>query len=164
MNTSDLIAVFALIVSLLSAWISYCAYCHTVRIKEEESRIAFSREKSEFLVRIDRARKLFDRLEQRIKGQLSRINSASESDRSALVGETDRLKSDLAYVEGCQRQVCSLWEETYEMEQSGLAHHKPRFLLLIEEDERFANNALARCDEIEKKIIKASESVTMFFV
>ena len=50
MNTSDLIAVFALIVSLLSAWISYCAYCHTVRIKEEESRIAFSREKSEFLV------------------------------------------------------------------------------------------------------------------
>lgn len=164
MDTSDLIAAFALIVSLLSAWISYRAYCHTVHVKEEESRIAFSREKSEFLVRIDRARKLLDRLEQRVKGQLSKINSVSENDRSALADETNRLKSDLAYVECCQRQARSLWEETYEMGQSGLAHHKPRFLLLIEEDERFANDALVRCDEIEKKIIKAGENVTMFFV
>ncbi|KON79546.1 hypothetical protein PA01_13630 [Azoarcus sp. PA01] len=164
MDASDLIAAFALVGSLLSAWISYRAYRYAVRVKEEESRIAFSREKSEFLVRINRARKLFERLEQRVKVQLSRINSAPESGRSALVGEANRLKSDLAYLEGCQRQACSLLDETYEMGQSGLAHHKPRFLRLIEEDEQFANDALARCNEIEETITKAGKSVTTFFV
>lgn len=164
MDPSNVIAAFALVVSLLSAWISYRAHRYSVRIKEEESRLAFSREKSEFLARIDRARKIFERLEQRVKEQLSRIDSAPESKRSTLVGEANRLKSDLAHLEGCQRQAWSLWDETYEIGQSGLADHKPRFLRLIEEDEQFAHDALARCDEIAETITKAEKSVTMFLV
>ncbi len=50
------------------------------------------------------------------------------------------------------------------MRQSGLADHKPRFLGLIEDDEQFANDALARCDRIEETITKAGKSFTMFFV
>lgn len=150
MDTSDFIAAFALVVSLLSVWISYRAYRHSVRVKEEETRLAFSREKSEFLVRIDRASKSFDRLEQRLKGQLRKIDSVPEAERSALADEVDQLRSDLVYLEGCKRQACSLWDETYEMGQSGLAHHKPRFLGLIEDDEQFANDALVRCNQIEE--------------
>jgi hypothetical protein len=54
MNASEVIAAFALVVSLVSAWVSYRAYSYAVRTKEEETRIQFSREKSEFLVRIDK--------------------------------------------------------------------------------------------------------------
>ncbi|GEM_PF-6406784 len=43
MDASDLIAAFAVVVSLLSAWISYRAYRYTVRVKEEEARLTFSR-------------------------------------------------------------------------------------------------------------------------
>ncbi len=164
MDASDLIAAFALVVSLLSAWVSYRAYRHSLRVKAEEARLTFSREKSEFLVRIDRARKCFDRLEQRIRGQLSRIESASDSAKLALAAEAEQLGADLAYLEGCQRQAWSLWDETYEMGQSGMAHHKPRFLGLIEDDEEFVNGALARCERIEKTITQTGKSFKMFFV
>jgi hypothetical protein len=156
MAVSDFIAVFALVVLLLSAWISYRAYRYSMRVKEEESRLAFAREKSEFLARITRARKSFDRLVHRLKGQLSKIDSVPESERSALTEETNQLRSDLAYLEGCQRQAWSLLGETNEMGQSGLAHHKSRFLGLIEEDEQFANDSQVRCAQIEEVITKAA--------
>ena len=164
MEASNFIAAIALVVSLLSAWISYRAYRHSVRVREEESQIAFSREKSEFLVRIDKARKCFDRLEYRIKSLLEKTDSLPENPRTSLANEISQLREDLKYLEGCQRQAWSLWDETYEMSQSGLAHHKPRFLGLIEDDERFASDAQVRCDRIEETITKAGTKITMFFV
>ncbi|MBS7458662.1 hypothetical protein [Coralloluteibacterium stylophorae] len=164
MNASDFIAAIALVVSLLSAWISYRAHRHSVRMKEDESNLAFSREKSEFLVRIDKARKSFDHLEHRLKGLLDRIGHGADDTRKALAAEAEQLKSDLSYLEGCQRQAWSLWEETYEMGQSGLAHHKPRFLGLIEDDEQFASEAQVRCGRTEEAIDKAETKLTMFFV
>lgn len=164
MDASNFIAAFALIVSLLSAWISYRAYRYSVRAKEEESSLAFSREKSEFLVRVDKARKSFDHLEHRLKGLLDRIDHGSDDARKVLVKEAEQLKSDLSHLEGCQRQAWSFWNETYEMSQSGLAHHKPRFLSLIEDDEQFASDVQMRCDRIETSINKANTKLTMFFV
>jgi len=108
-------------------------------------------------VRIDWARKSFDRLEQRLRRQLSRIESAPERARLALAAEAKQLGADLAYLEGCQRQAWSLWDETYEMGQSGMAHHKPRLLGLIEDDEQFADGALARCERIEEAITQAGK-------
>ncbi|WBE26078.1 hypothetical protein [Denitrificimonas caeni] len=164
MDTSDFISVLALAVSLLSAWISYRAYRYSVRVKEAESSLAFSRDKAEFLVRIDKARKYFDRLENRLKELLDRIIYGAEDIKRALVAEEQQLKSDLAYLEGCQRQVWSLTDEVYEMEQSALAHHKPRFLRLIEDDELFVSEANGRCDRAEELINKAEKNFTMFFL
>ncbi|WP_242164977.1 hypothetical protein [Lysobacter sp. M15] len=164
MDASDLIAAFALVVSLLSAWISYRAYRYTVRTREEELQLTFSREKSEFLVRIDKARKTFDRLEQRLKALLGAIDRGSDDEVAVLADEAERLRADLKYLEGCQRQAWSLWEETYEMSQSGFAHHKPRFLGLIEDDEHFASESQLRCDRAEEAITKAGTKLTMFLV
>ena len=50
------------------------------------------------------------------------------------------------------------------MNQSGLAHHKARFLGLIENDEEFANESLLRCDQMEEAIIKGSASHQLFFL
>ena len=162
METSDVIAALALAVSLLSGWISYRAYRHTVRVSEEESRLAFSREKSEFLVRIDRARATFDRLGHRLESLMTAIDRAPEKSRASLTSEVEQLKSDLKYLEGCKRQAWSLWDETYEMNQSGLAHHKPRFLKFIEDDEQFARDAQTRCDRTEESMAKAATKIVMF--
>ncbi|GEM_PF-3125700 len=43
------------------------------------------------------------------------------------------------------------------MGQSGMAHHKPRLLGLIEDDEQFADGALARCERIEEAITQAGK-------
>ncbi|MCF7223417.1 hypothetical protein [Marilutibacter chinensis] len=152
----------ALAISLLSGWISYRAHRHSVRVGEEESRLAFSREKSEFLVRIDKARATFDRLGDRLEGLLNAMDRASDKSRASLTDEAEQLKSDLKYLEGCKRQAWSLWDETYEMNQSGLAHHKPRFLKLIEDDEQFASDAQLRCDRTEEAMAKAATKIVMF--
>ena len=164
MDASDFIAVFALVVSFLSAWISYRAYLHSVRVREQESHLAFSREKSEFLMRIEKAKKRFDRLEHRLETLLNMANRLPDGERANLAMETEQLRADLKYLIGCQRQASSLWDEAYEMSQSGLAHHKPRFLGLIEDDEQFADEALARCDRTEGAIKKAGTNMTVFFV
>lgn len=162
METSDVIAALALTVSLLSGWISYRAYLHSVRESEEESRLAFSHGRSEFLVRIDKARATFDRLEHRLQSLMTAIDRASDKARASLADEVEQLKSDLKYLEGCKRQAWSLWDETYAMNQSGLAHHKPRFLKLIEDDEQFARDAQIRCDRAEESIAKAATKIVMF--
>lgn len=156
MGTSNLIAATALIVSMLSAWVSYLAYRYSTHVKQEESDLALSREKSEFLVRVEKAIKTYDRLEKRLNNQLSRIDSASETVCSGLTNEIEQLMRDLKHLEGCQRQAWSLWNEACEMDQPGLAHHKPNFLGLIEDDEQFTRDAMHRCDRIDEALTKAS--------
>lgn len=152
MTASDLIAIIALAVSILSAWTSFAAYRHTVRVREAESRLALSRERSEFLVRIDKARGTFDRLQTQLEAALSRIEAADVVLRDSLAEPAARLVADLRYLAGCQRQAWSLWEETYEMGVDGLAHHKPRFLKLIEDDEQFAQESMARCEHVTARL------------
>ncbi|MGJ8690482.1 MAG: hypothetical protein ACSHXZ_13295 [Gammaproteobacteria bacterium] len=152
METSVLIAGLALVVSLLSAWISYLAYLHSVQVKVEESRLVFSRERAEFLVRIDKARNCFNRLERRFMSLLERIDGLENEARESLLLEQKQLRVDLLYIEGCLRQVSSLWDETYNICQSGLAHHKPQYLKLIEEDEQFAVESNIRCDHTDEMI------------
>jgi hypothetical protein len=157
MEESDFIAASALAVSLLSALISYRAHRHAVRTREVEAQLSFSREKSEFLVRVDRARKTFDRLEYGIKRLIGAIYQTSESERNTLVDGIRQLEADLNYLEGCQRQAWSLWDEAFDMSQSGLAHHKPRFIGLIEDDEQFADEAKKRCDLAEERINRVGD-------
>lgn len=164
MGASEIIAVIALIVSIASAWVSYRAHRYTVRARQQEADLSFSREKSEFLVRIDKARKLFDGLEHRLKSQLKRIDGAPDAKQKTLATEAAQINSELGYLEGCQRQIWSLWHETYEMGRSGLAHHKPRFLGLIEDDERFAEKAMISCDQRDERITNVCKEPTFFVV
>ena len=93
---------------------------------------------------------------------MTAIDRAPEKSRASLTSEVEQLKSDLKYLEGCKRQAWSLWDETYEMNQSGLAHHKPRFLKFIEDDEQFARDAQTRCDRTEESMAKAATKIVMF--
>jgi hypothetical protein len=148
MGSSDVIATIALVVSAASGWVSWLAFRHGVRAKNEERRMAFARQKSEFLVRIDKARKTFDALASRLDAVIARLQSLSP------IGAADlrRLQADRDYVEGCKRQAWSLWEEAYEMSEGGLAHHGPRYLGLIEDDEDFARRSDARCAALEARL------------
>lgn len=149
MEFSDVVAVLALMISVASGLISFKAYQYTVDTKESETRRSFIREKSELLVRIDKAQKLFDQLECQLTSLIQRIDSSSDSERNSLNKKIDELNSDLSFLEGCRRQAWSLWDEIYEMNQDGFAHHKPRFLKLIEDDEEFAREASQRLTLVE---------------
>lgn len=152
MAFSDALAAVALAVSVFSAWVSYKAHRETTDFGERTARLSFERERSEFLVRIDRSRKYFERTLHRINELLIEFEGQPEKVRSMLKGEIERLESDREYLKGCLRQAWALWEETYEMSQAGLAHHKPRHLSLIEEDESYASDALARADKAEEAL------------
>lgn len=155
MEPSDVLAAIALAVSVFSAWVSYKAHRETKDFSEQRSRLGFERERSEFLVRIGNSRKLFERAQHRINGLLSQIETQPEKVKVSLKGEIDRLESDRDYLQGCLRQARVLWDETYEMGQEGLAHHKPRHLSLIEDDETFASEALVRADQAETALNQA---------
>ena len=114
MGISEVIAALALAVSLAALGISYSSYRHTVRVSEGQSLLAFSREKSEFLVRIDKARAELDRLGERLEGLLTALDHAPDRPQEHLSTEAGQVKSDLEYLEGCKRQVRSLYDETYE--------------------------------------------------
>lgn len=119
------------------------------------SRLSSARERSEFLVRIETSRKLFERTQKRISRVLTQIESQSEAVIASLKGEVEQLKTDGDYLQGCLRQASALWGETYEMNQEDLAHHKPRHLGLIEDDEAFAAKAMERAVEAETALNRA---------
>ena len=152
MEFSDVLATIALVVSIVAAWHSYKAHRESVAFSERETRREFSRERSEFLIRIERSTKLFERAENRIATVLSAIESQPDRIASSLSAQTDELRSDLKYLEGCLRQSRILWDENYDMSHDGLAHHKPRHLALLEDDEEFAAQALARADKAEETL------------
>ena len=152
MEFSDVLAAIALVVSIVAAWHSYKAHRESVAFSEREASREFSRERSEFLIRIERSTKLFERVESRINGVLSSIESQPSRITSSLSAQKDGLRSDLKYLEGCLRQSRILWDENYDMSRDGFAHHKPRHLALLEDDEDFAMQALARADKAEEAL------------
>ena len=91
-------------------------------------------------------------MESRINGVLSSIESQPSRITSSLSAQKDGLRSDLKYLEGCLRQSRILWDENYDMSRDGFAHHKPRHLALLEDDEDFAMQALARADKAEEAL------------
>lgn len=152
MSTSDYIATLALVIALLSAWISYSSHKHAVRVEEKNSALNFSREKSEFLARIDKARKCFDRLEKRLNDLIQKISCLPERKQQQLNHLASQLQDDLKFLKGCQRQAWSLWDETYEATPFFLSHQRPHFQELIESDEQFTQDAHCRCDHADKQI------------
>jgi len=89
-------------------------------------------------VRIEKAQSRFKKLE-------SALIEVMKSD--SLIEE---FEPDLEYLEGCQRQAYSLWDETYVMGQNGFAFHKPRFLKLIEKDEEFARKVMRKLERVKR--------------
>lgn len=155
MEPSIIISAIALLVSIFSAWVSYRTHRRTIDTSERTFRLSLSREKSEFLVRIEASRKRFERARQHISGLLRLIDGQEEAVRDSLTTVEDQLKSDEAYLQGCIRQASALWDEVYEMSQEGLAHHKPRHLSLIEDDDEFAAKASDRASEAEAALNQA---------
>lgn len=155
MEISDVLATIALAVSIFSARVSYKAYRETTDFSERRSRLGFERDRSELLVRIDKSRKFFERTQHRINGLLAQAESLPEGIKASLKGDIDRLASSRAYLQGCLRQTWSLWDETYDMSQDGLAHHQPRFLNLLEDDDALISEALARTEQAEAALNRA---------
>lgn len=145
---SGIVAILALIVSMISTWMAYRAHRHSRDSKQDELQLAFSRERSEFMVRIDRATKFFDRHERRTKSLLAHIESLPPHEQPAMADALAQLRDDLTYLERCQRQAWSLWGEVYDLSPSGLAHHKPRFLALLEDDEKIIIERELRSDAL----------------
>lgn len=150
MKLSDILATTALIVSIVSAWLSYRAHRKSTQLTERETQREFSRERSEFLIRIERSTKLFEHFEARIVALLASIESESGAAHSSRYEVTKQLKADLSFLQGCLCQSRSIWNEVYEISQDGFAHHKPRHLALLEDDEKFALEAMTRADDAEE--------------
>ncbi len=152
MEFSEVLATIALVVSMGSAWLSYRAHRESTDFTEREARREFSRERSEFLIRIERSTKLFERAQTRIEALLVRIESESASTQSSIDEMAQELRSDLEHLQRCLRQSRALWDENFDMSQDGFAHHKPRHLALLEDDDRFAQEAMRRADRVEESL------------
>lgn len=164
MDTSDVIASLSLAISLVTACGTYLAYRKSVRERQRDFQIALSREQSELMVRIERARDLFDHVHGDLQRVISSVEGLTDAHREPLRQMLDQLLSDLRHLEGCQRQANALWHEVYDMQLTGLAHHKPRFLKLIEDDEAHAAKATARSNDLRAAAERAPKGFTMFFV
>ena len=152
MDYSDVLATTALVVSGVSVWLSHKAHRESTQRSERETRREFGRERSEFLIRIERATKTFERAEARISALLAIIDGQSPSVQSSMGEVVQKLRADLSYLQGCLRQSKSLWHENFEMSHDGMAHHKSRHLALLEDDERFAAEAMDRADKAEEAL------------
>src|SRR5690606_22282312 len=108
MEFSDVLASTALVVSMVSAWLSYQAHRESTRVTEREALREFSRERSEFLIRIESSTKLFERVEARIGTLLANIERGSASVQSSTDEAVQQLKNDLSHLQGCLRQSRSL--------------------------------------------------------
>ena len=152
MEFSDALATTALVVSIVSAWLSHKAHRESTQFSAREARREFERERSEFLIRIERSIKLFERSASRITYLLTSFEEHPMLADPSLGKVAKQLGDDLAYLQGCLRQSRSLWEESFEISHDGLAHHKARHLALLEDDEKFAAAAMDRADRAEKSL------------
>ena len=159
---SGIVSILALIFSMISTWIAYRAHRDSRESRQDELQLAFSRERSEFLVRIDRATKLFDHHKRRSEGLLAHIDSWPLHEQPAMADAVAQLRGELRYLEGCQRQVGSLRDEVYHLSLSGLAHHKPRFLALIEDDEKIVSERALRSEVLGVNALTQPELLDVY--
>ena len=152
MTLSDVLALTALVVSIVSAVFSHRAQRQATDLQLRETRREFDRERSEFLVRIEKSTRLFEKVQERISNLLSSIEQQPEDVRASIAFRVEQLKADQSYLEGCLRQSNALWQENFDMSHDGLAYHKPRHLGLLENDEEFAKTASDRVDQVTREM------------
>ena len=108
MGISDVIAATALVVSIISVWVSYKAHCQSIEMNGRGSRHSFARERSEFLIRIEKSRTLFERTQSRINSLLAQMDSQPAAVKMSLKKEISQLKDNERYLHGCLCQAGAL--------------------------------------------------------
>ena len=162
MESSDVIAVLALIVSLVSAYISYRAFTHSVGAHELETTLAFERDKSELLMQVEQSRNLFSSARREIE-QLQFVLSHEPPQVQSALNSYDNLFSEfLPRLVGAERQAGLLWDEIHAWrDKSGrgaFAHHTPRFRSLIENDRVAHDSALFCAKEVRAQLARAQDA------
>ncbi len=161
MDSSDVIAALALLVSLGSAYVSYRAFVHSVSAHELETKLAFERDKSELLMYVEKSRSLFSIARREVEQLQFVISHEPLQVRAALATYDDLFNQFLPRLVGSERQAGLLWEEIYEWrDKSGLsafAHHTPRFRSLIEDDRVAHDSAVFCAAEVRTQLARAKD-------
>ena len=161
MDSSDVIASLALLVSLVSAYISYKAFTHSVRAHDLETTLAFDRDKSELLVHVEKSRNLFSSARQEIERVQFVLSHEPPQVQSALKNYDNLFTEFLPRLVGAERQADLLWEEIFEWRdksgRSAFAHHTPRFRSLIENDRVAHDSALFCVAELRTQLARAQD-------
>jgi len=152
MNYSDIISTIAILISTLALMHSYRTSRYNLHLKKSELGRQLEREKAEFIVRIEKAQIFFKKVEHQQLAVLEKINSTLITPQNSLDKNKVQITTDLKSLHDFQIQANSLLAETYDLNLDGLAQHKPRFLKLIEQDEKFAAKSLSRASLIERNI------------
>ena len=161
MESSDLIAGLALVVSLVSAYISHKAFTHSVSVHELETTLAFERDKSELLMHVEKSRNLFSSARQEVERVQFVLSHEPPQVQGALKSYDNLFTEFLPRLIGAERQAGLLWQEIYEWRdksgRSAFAHHSPRFRSLIENDRVAHDSALFCVAELRTQLARAQD-------
>lgn len=162
MDGSAAIATLALVVSVVSAFVSYKAFKHSINVHELETTLAFERDKSELLMHVEQSRNLFSSAQREIEN-VGFVLSQEPSQVQAALGSYQNLFTEfLPKLVGAERQATSLWNEIYDWQdksgRSAFAHHTPRYRALLENDRVAHQSALKCVAELRSQIVRAHEA------
>ena len=162
MDASDLIAVIALAVSFASAYVSYKAFNHSVKVHDLETTLAFERDKSELLMHVETSRSHFAAAQREIENVRYVFEHEPLAVQQALSSYHDLFTNFLPKLVQAERQASILWNEIYEWRdksgRSAFAHHTPRFRSLIDNDKVVHDMAVRCVTEVRSQIQRAHEA------
>jgi len=162
MTGSDAIAVLALVISAVSAFVSYKAFKHTVNAQQLEATLAFEKDKSELLMYLEQSRNLFSAAQREIENVRFVLAHEPQAVQQALVSYNNLFSEFLPRLVGAERQASSLWQEIYEWRdtsgRSAFAHHTPRYRASVEHDRVAHSSALKCVAELRSQIGRAHEA------
>lgn len=162
MTVSDAIAVLALGISAVSAFVSYKAYKHTVSAQQLEATLAFEKDKSELLMYLEQSRNLFSTAQREIENIRFVLAHEPQAVQQALGSYNNLFSEFLPRLVGAERQASSLWQEIYEWRdtsgRSAFAHHTPRYRASVEHDRVAHSSALKCAAELRSQIGRAHEA------
>lgn len=162
MPGSDAIAVLALVVSAISALVSYKAYKHTVGSQQLETTLAFEKDKSELLMYLEQSRNLFSAAQREIENVRVVLAHEPLAVQQALASYNNLFTEFLPRLVGAERQASTLWQEIYEWRdtsgRSAFAHHMPRYRASVENDRVAHSSALKCVAELRLQIGRAHEA------
>lgn len=162
MDTSNVIASVALIVSTVAALISYKAYNHTVGAHELETTLAFERDKSELLSYVEKSRSLFSDARREVERAQFVLSHEPPAVQQALTSYQGLFTDFLPRLTGAERNATSLWEEIFEWRdksgRSAFAQHAPRFRASLEHDRVAHEMALKCAAEFNGQMVRAREA------
>ena len=162
MSGSDAIAVLALVVSAISALVSYKAYKHTVGSQQLETTLAFERDKSELLMYLEQSRNLFSAAQREIENVRFVLAHEPPAVQQALASYNNLFTEFLPRLVAAERQASTLWQDIYEWRdtsgRSAFAHHTPRYRASVENDRVAHSSALKCVAELRSQIGRAHEA------